>query len=219
MKKLTLTKTVLILFILCGVSAVLFYKELLSGYASLFDAAGYTKGADAIVILSGNPATRVEKAAALYREGYGGQILLTSAMALGDKYHHIFKTQTQKVVEALAYEGIDGFVQVPSLKGGATSTFDEAYDMAQYAKVHHMTHLILVTDTFHTARALYAFKKVFAKLGLDVKLEAAGASNNHFNETDWWRSEMGLSSYILEPLKFLVYSLRSSNLEIIEETP
>ena len=123
------------------------------------------------------------------------------------------------VEEALAYEKISDYTLVPSLKGGATSTFDEAYDIAQYAKDHHLNHIILVTDTFHTARALYAFKKVFWKQGLKVKLEAAGAENNLFNETNWWRSEIGLTHYILEPLKFLVYLFRSSNLEIIEESP
>lgn len=219
MKKLSFKKTVILLILLGGILSVLFHKTLLAGYASLFDASGYSKGADAILILSGNPETRVEKAAALYREGYGKMILLTSARPMGSKYHHIFKTQIEKVAEAVAYEGIDDFVLVPSLKGGATSTFDEAYDLARYAEEHNQTHLIIVTDTFHTARALYAFKKVFAIQGVEAKLEAAGAPNNHFDETNWWRSEVGLTHYILEPLKFLVYFFRSSNLEMIEENP
>lgn len=206
-----------LLFILVGM--VFFYRELLTGYASFFDASGYTKGADAILILSGNPETRVEKAVELYRGGYGEQILLTSARAMGNKYHHIFRPQIEMVEEAVAFEGIEAYELVPSLKGGATSTFDEAYDLAQYANKHHMSHIILVTDTFHTARALYAFKKIFDKLGCNVKLEAAGAPNNHFNATNWWHSELGVSVYILEPVKFLVYLFRTSNLEIIEETP
>ena len=83
-----------------------------------------------------------------------------------------------------------------------------------------MTHIIIVTDTFHTARALYAFKKVFKKVGMgEVKIEAAGASNNYFNESNWWYSESGLSTYVLESLKFFVYGFRSANLEIIKESP
>ena len=129
MKKLSLKKIILSVFILALISVILFWRQLLTGYASLFDASGYTRGADAILILSGNPETRVEKAVELYREGYGKRILMTSALALGNKYHHIFKTQLQKMSEALVYEKIDDYTVIPSLKGGATSTFDEAYDM------------------------------------------------------------------------------------------
>lgn len=218
MKKLSFKKKVLLLFLALLVMGGLFHKEILTGYASLFDASAYSKGADGILILSGNPETRVEKAVELYRQGYGGQILLTTTKSIGNKYHHIFKTQIQMVQEAIRYEGIDDFVLVPSLKGGATSTFDEAYDLAEYVRKHNLRHIILVTDTFHTARALYAFKKVFDNLQMDVKLEAAGASNNFFNKKNWWRTESGLVTYFFESLKFLVYCFRSSNLEIIEES-
>ncbi len=219
MKKLSCSNTLLLILLLLPGILLLFHKPLLSGYATLFNASAYTKGADGILILAGNPETRVEKTVELYRQGYGKQILLTSARSQGNKYHHIFRSQIETVADVMAYEGIKDFTLVPSLKGGATSTFDEAYDMAKYAGDHNITHLIIVTDTFHTARALYAFKKVFSKLGVTVRLEAAGAGNNHFDESNWWRSESGLTSYFLEPLKFFVYLFRSSNLEGIEESP
>jgi len=220
MKKLSFKTLLLLLLSFMLIGGITFYKELLAGYASLFDAGEYTKGADAVLILSGNPETRVEKAVALLREGYAKTILLTSARPMGNKYQDIFKTQPEEMQAALAYEGIREFAVIPSLTGGATSTFDEAYDAAQYAHEHNISRIILVTDTFHTARALYAFKKVFKKVGMErVRLEAAGAPNNHFDETDWWRSEAGMTSYILEPFKFVIYGLRSTNLEGIEATP
>jgi uncharacterized SAM-binding protein YcdF (DUF218 family) len=213
-------KPLLFTFLLMLLGSILFYKPLLASYAGFFDAAGCTQGADAVLILSGNPETRVERAVALFREGYAKTILLTYTRPMGEKYHDVFKPQNELMEAALVSEGIREFATIPSLKNGATSTFDEAYDAARYAKDHNFSRIILVTDTFHTARALYAFRKIFTLQGAkNVKLEAAGAPNTHFDETNWWQSESGLTHYLLEPLKFGVYWLRASNLESIAEEP
>jgi uncharacterized SAM-binding protein YcdF (DUF218 family) len=50
---------------------------------------------------------------------------------------------------------------IPSLTGGATSTFDEAKDALAYAKQKNWKRIIIVTDEFHTHRAHYALKKYF----------------------------------------------------------
>ena len=108
---------------------------------------------------------------------------------------------------------------IPSIKGGATSTFDEAYDFAAFLQAHPMKHIILVTDAFHTARAHYAFTKVLKNQGFEnIKVEMAAACNDDFNESSWWRSEKGISAYILEPIKYLFYILNSSNATLVKES-
>ena len=109
-----------------------------------------------------------------------------------------------------------GFESVPSLKGGATSTFDEAHDLLAFCVKEKLKHLILVTDSFHTRRALYAFKKVFKDKDRDIKIEVAASQNEIFNEDNWWRSDRGISAYILEPLKFIVYFFGSQNVSFIQ---
>ncbi len=103
---------------------------------------------------------------------------------------------------------------IPSLKGGATSTFDEAYDVKQYSIDNNLKHLILSTDEFHTRRALYAFKKVFQ--GTGIKIEIAGAKNAVFNESDWWLSDKGISNYVLEGIKYTIYLITYRNVSFIE---
>ena len=215
MKKFSVIKSTILVFILV---IYLFHGEILSNYAKFFHSSDYTKGADAVLILSGNPATRVERAVELYQDGYAKKIMFTSAIHMGNKYHHIFKTQSDMVKEALDFDKIVDYEMVPSTKGGATSTFDEAYDLAQYVIKNNLKHIIIVTDDFHTARSIYAFNKIFDMLELNTKLEIAGAKNNSFNETNWWHSEVGLSMYILEPIKFMFYFFRTRNLEIIKES-
>ena len=78
---------------------------------------------------------------------------------------------------------------IPSLGDRATSTFDEAEDVLAYGREQGWKRIIIVTDEYHTGRALYAFEKVFEGSGIDV--EAAGAPNEIFFREDWWLSDRG----------------------------
>ena len=74
-----------------------------------------------------------------------------------------------------------------------------------YAKQKDWKRIIIVTDEFHTRRARYAFEKIFDGSGIEV--EAAGAVNEIFSDDDWWKSDKGISCYVLETIKFPVYFL------------
>ena len=173
-----------------------------------------TKKADAILILAGNPQTRVEKAVELYKKGYAKEIFITFCKEIPTKYPSIFPTQIEISKKIFYIEKISDYKIIPSNKCGATSTFDEAYDLARYIKAHPLKRIIIVTDGFHTGRALYAFEKIFKKFHLNTKFEAASTSNL---PKDWYKDESYLSSYLLEPIKFLVYIFRDSNLPYIKE--
>ena len=192
------------------------YKMLLTGYANFFTIDNPTYGVNApIVVLSGGYATRIPKALELYEKGYGKRVLLTSERPLNSRVAHLFLTneqQAQKIAQALNVQ-VELEV-VPSLKGGATSTFDEAYDLLAFCSKEKLKHLIIVTDAFHTRRALYAFKKVFQ--GSDIKVEASAAINDIYSEENWWHSDHGISVYLLEPIKFAVYLLSNKNVSFIQ---
>ena len=102
---------------------------------------------------------------------------------------------------------------VPSLKGGATSTFDEAYDLRKFSEKAGFKRLILVTDAFHTRRAYHAFQTVFS--GSEIHLEMSAAKNDIYNESNWWTSDQGISAYVLESIKYPVYLLSSRNATFI----
>jgi uncharacterized SAM-binding protein YcdF (DUF218 family) len=138
--------------------------------------------------LSGGLVTRIPKALELYEKG------------------------AEKISQALNIQV--EFEVVPSLKGGATSTFDEAYDLLAFCSKEKLKHLIIVTDSFHTRRALYAFKKVFQGSGVNV--EASAAPNEIYSEENWWHSDKGISAYLLESVKFAVYLLSSKNVSYIQ---
>lgn len=191
-------------------------KSVLTGYANFFTVDNPTYGVNtAIVILSGGGTTRVPKALELYNKGYGKRLFLTTLRPRNKKIAHLFLTNKQ-IAEKIAKElNVQvAFESVPSLKGGATSTFDEAYDLLAFCSKEKLKHLIIVTDSYHTRRALYAFKKVFQ--GSAIEVEAAAATNEVFSEENWWLSDSGISSYVLEPIKFAVYLGTSKNVSFIQ---
>jgi hypothetical protein len=125
--------------------------------------------------------TRIPKALKLYQKGYGNILLLTTERPPNLKVAHIFPTKekvAEEISKVLAIPVI--FESVPSLKGGATSMLDEAHDLFAYCIKEDIKHLIIVTDAFHTRRALYAFKKVFQESG--IKIEAAAVLNEIYND-------------------------------------
>ena len=192
------------------------YKAVLTGYARFFIVNNITVDSNAsILILSGGPFTRIPKALELYKKGYGKRLLLTTERPLNSKLAHLAFTNEQIAPEIAKMLFTPAtFESVPSLKGGATSTFDEAHDLLVYCIKENIKHLIIVTDAFHTRRALYAFKKIFQVSS--IKIEVAAVFNEVHNEENWWRSDRGIAAYLLEPIKFAVYLLSDQNVSFVK---
>ena len=210
---------ILSIFVAIGVVT---YKEktnIAIWYATLFVVDDATKGADAILILSGNIDTRAQKAIELYKKKYAMQIWVTTPLETKTMYPHILKPQNVLLAEILTYEGVDKLYILPSLKGGATSTFDEAYDLASYLKDNELDRIILVTDGFHTLRAQQAFKKVFKKFNIQTKLQFAPSFSRDFQLDEWLKYESSIYRLLVqEPLGLLFYYFNDSNSEVYINT-
>ncbi len=206
--------------ILFVVAIICFPTFFLTQYAQFFTLDNATKNADLILILSGNWTTRTHKAIQLRQANYAPKIATTFEAPMTSAFAHLFPTSDTICINiVLKNNQLSPVLLIPSSKNGATSTFDEAQDLVKYIKQNPNTkHIILVSDAFHTRRAYFAFKKVFKANGLmAIKLEIAAANNGRFNETNWWKSESGLVSYLLEPLKFVVYLFNSDNIASVKQ--
>ena len=209
-------KWLIVVIILIGLlaTAISQYQSILTSYAAFFTINNAISGADAIVVLSGGEATRIPHALKLFAQGYAPRLLLTDEKKRNIRFTHLFSTN-EEIAQAMIEE-LKMNVQiktVPSLKKGATSTFDEAYDLLQLSKIEGFNHLILVTDAFHTRRAYHAFKTVFE--GTEIRLEMSAAQNEIFTESNWWTSDQGILAYVLESIKYPVYLLSSRNATFI----
>ena len=190
------------------------YRSILTAYAKFFSVNNATPGADVIVVLSGGKDTRIPHALKLFEEGYAPEILLTDEKKRNIRFSHLFPTN--EMIAQVMIEELEMSVPVSTIqsqKGGATSTFDEAYDLLKLSEKKRYRHLILVTDAFHTRRAYHAFQTVFEDT--EIKIEISAASNEIFNVNNWWTSDQGISAYILESIKYPVYLLSSRNVTFI----
>lgn len=210
-------KKFLFLFFLIILLFIFFYKieNFLIGYANFFSKNNPSKNADAIVVLSGGAYTRIPKALELYQKGYSEKILLTSERLINKRV-----VRLRKPIEVLALDIAKDmkinatFQKVLSLKGGATSTFDEAYDLKEFSNERNFKHIIIVTDAFHTRRALNTFKKIFKDS--EILVEVAKANNDIYNEKNWWKTDLGLQAYILEGFKYIIYFFSNKNISYIK---
>jgi len=129
-------------FIVFGIitTSIFQYEYILSKYAGFFTINNAKPGADAIVVLSGGQANRIPHALSLFSKGYAPTLILTDQKKHNKKFTHLFSSN-----EEIALAMIDELkmnvpiITIPSTKNGATSTFDEAYDLLKFSKKKILT--------------------------------------------------------------------------------
>ena len=183
----------------------IFRTFLLTRYANWFMTDNISKGADAIVILSGGRTTRIPKGLDLWQKDFAPLIFLTHEKPRNSNYQHLEVSDLEFAKQVARQSNINNvpWAVIPSISGGVTSTFDEAVDTLKWTEESGWRRIIIVTDHFHTRRALYAFEKVFDKSGIEIQVGAA--ANEIFDATNWWTSDKGISSLVLETIKFPIY--------------
>ena len=188
---------------------------LLRSYAEFFTQNNYHKGANAVLILGGSADTRAKKSIELYKNGFADEILITHPHPPIKEYENIVISDFANLKQILEFENTS-YKIVEDPNGGAKSTFDEARDLIHYLKQHPMERVIIVTDNFHTRRAKYAFDKIFKKTNCKTIIEIAGAPNQIYNESNWWKTERGLNAYVSEGFKYIIYLISDNNIEGIK---
>ena len=188
---------------------------ILPAYARLFHKQNATKNADAIICLSGGRTTRVGESLRLWNQGYSKKLFVTAEKPKNSEFTQLELGHLKFAQAVTKMMKLDAKWEVlPSLSGGATSTFDEAEDALSYATEKKWKRIIIVTDEFHTRRAHYAFEKIFANSGIDV--EVAGSSNEVYAIDNWWKSDRGIMAYFGETIKFPIYLLWDSEPQAVK---
>ena len=184
----------------------LFRTPILSYYAYIFTLQNAEKGADAIICLSGDRETRNPESLRLWNQGYAQRLFVTEEKPKNKEFNLVELSHLEFAREVTKLMKLEAkWELLPSLTGGATSTFDEAEDALAYGERANWKRIIIVTDEFHTRRAHLAFRKVFA--GSDITVQVAGAPNELFAIDDWWKSDRGILAYLCETIKYPLYLL------------
>jgi uncharacterized SAM-binding protein YcdF (DUF218 family) len=187
--------------------AFVFHAQILTGVADYLIINDKLQPADAIFLLNSEFNTRPFRAAELYAQGLAPVVLIARAEDTPVVKLGLVPNDTDISVGVMEKLGVpaEKIIVLP-FPGGVTSTFDEAVVFRQYTESHRIQRIILVTSSFHTRRARWIFEKMLA--GAPITLEMAAVPYVEFDQTNWWKNEIGLTTLNNEYIKLFLYLIK-----------
>lgn len=156
---------------------------------------------DAIAILSGGDATRIQEAVSLFNQLKSGYIIITNT---GVKVPEWNTTYTELVKLQLIDAGVPAqYILVT--EQSVNSTVEEARSIRKLMNQHNMHSVVVVTDPFHTFRTRLIFKDQFKDT--DIRLAVTPARQHWYNPNTWWLSPRGIYVTVQEYAKLSFYLL------------
>ncbi len=152
--------------------------------------------ADGVVALTGGGGARIATAAQLLTDGRAQRLLVSG----------VNPKTTAEDIRALAGAEAALFDCCVDLGRRATSTIGNAHEVAEWAREHGYTSLIVVTSDFHMPRSLIELRSVAEGVELIAYPVRANASGAY----PWWRDPTTLRRLSLEYVKFVVILVRET---------
>ncbi|HYP02124.1 MAG TPA: YdcF family protein [Pyrinomonadaceae bacterium] len=164
--------------------------------------------ADALVVLGGSGAyvERTHRAAELWRAGRAPKIILTndyqvSGWSVAEQRNPLF---VERAFAELRAAGVPP-EKIEVLPAPATGTYTEASLLRAYATERNVRSLLFVTSAYHSRRALWTVRRVFAGSNVEVGLDASAHDARTPRPLSWWLHAEGWSLVALEYPKLVYY--------------
>lgn len=165
---------------------------------------------DAILVLAGGVFDRELEAARLFAEGMAPTVLMT-AEADPDVFTEL-RARSVRVESSLELRkrvlielGVPP-ERVLVLPGLVSATVHEAQAARRWADRTRAGSLLVVSSSFHTARARYVFRRVFEGAAVTLRFVPAGKSD--FQPDSWWKRRHTLRDGVFELQRTLYYFVR-----------
>lgn len=149
------------------------------------------QSADAIAV-HGSSRNRTSYGVELYQQGMAPELLHTG-----------FAEHQTSITQYVIQQGmpLDRFKWLST-----TSTWTDAEQIALFAREHKLNSVLVVTDWWHSRRALCADAAQFRDSGITIYY--APAEGTWFGPANWWRYGEGRRTVGSELLKFAYYTVR-----------
>lgn len=166
------------------------------------------KNADAVIVLLGEPTIRPKFAARAVLDGYANKLMVADCETNDLETAGLIPSETEISKMFALKEGLNESQIIQIIDGKrVTSTVEEGQAIKAYLLSNHpeAKRIIIVTSWFHTRRASWILKKVFEDSG--IELEMMPIPEVPFRVDNWWRSERGLITVVVEYIKSLRYAV------------
>lgn len=189
----------------CGLLAV-FHRQVFPYALYGLDIGEPPERSDAVFVLLGENDIRPYMAAALVKTGYADEVLFAQFEPVG--------LTRQERPDHLVYQDIMLKRGVPPekiriIEHVATNTFNESKALVGYMNDHPDATVTVVTSSYHTRRARWAFRKNLGKHA--TRLKFVSAPFDDFDADDWWLHMRGFDYVMIEYLKFAGYIVLFGN--------
>ena len=155
--------------------------------------------ADAIVVLAGGNPRRILRAITLYKQGLASELWHTGNVWAPDKIIPPAQSGAQLAIE----RGVpDEAIHLLA----TSNTWEDSQEIAVLAKQRQVQSILVVTDWWHSRRALCAIKKQLA--GSGIAIYCASSTDPSYNPENWWRTRTGLVGGLEELGKIGFYWVR-----------
>jgi uncharacterized SAM-binding protein YcdF (DUF218 family) len=157
---------------------------------------------DAIIVLAGNSIYRSQYAAVLYQRGLAPRVIVSNEPVRTHGFDSTWLALRQLGLIQLDLPD-DAIVPIEQVSG---STYEEALYSRDIMIRQGWHSAIVVTDPFHTRRALLTFQSVFTPAGLTVS--PAPAEGSKYQTDGWWRDPDRGIRVIQEYIKLPYYLIK-----------
>ena len=166
------------------------HRPLLVGFANLFRR-DTPAPSDSLVVLS----VQSELLGQFYRRGWAREVVVVQRDPAPFPDLNQFEVDREVLIRQGVPPHDSGFAALAPVRQGADDR--EIARRVREDLAHHPVDRITIAVSAHrSARMLRIFTRAFADTGVDVRVTAL--SNPGFNESDWYRSDEGLTAYFAE---------------------
>ena len=195
----------------CGAAALALWSLLAWAAARALIVEAAVGRADAVVVLAGSSTyqERARHAARLYAEGRAPLVVLTDDRQRGgwsaaEQRNPLF---VERAAEELRRGGVPAG-RIETLAPPASSTYEEAQRVREFAAARGLRSLLLVPAAYQSRRALWTFTRVFRGSGVRLGLDAPPPGEQTPRPALWWLDPLGWRFVPGEFAKLAYYALR-----------
>lgn len=157
--------------------------------------------ADMVVVLAGDyTGARIDKGAGLVRAGYATAVIVDGPAGFFGLH------ESDLAIDWAVRHGYPRDIFVP-LPMTALSTREEAVFVMNELERRHVRTFLMVTSTYHTARAARVFQAELRKRGNSITMRPISAPDLYFHPRTWWRTRESRKTTFFEWCKTLAESV------------